>query len=78
MAFWATIMLEVSFPTHIPLSKEGQLASAYLMKATSHCEAIAQDLKTCDLTIPCITLQPGAYLWNELAGKCLAEEGRPV
>ena len=53
MAFGAIIILEGSFPTYIPVSKkldlldqrEGQMASAYLMKASSHCKAIAAILR---------------------------------
>jgi len=55
MAFGAMIILEGSFPTYIPVSKkldlldqrEGQMASAYLMKATDHCKDIADKLPHC-------------------------------
>lgn len=50
----ATIVLDVSFPTYIPLSKhldlsdpvERQIASAYIAKASAHCEELYNFIRT--------------------------------
>jgi hypothetical protein len=77
MAFGAVIVLDDSFPTYIPVSKkldlldqrEGQIASAYLFKATSHCKAIAKilkDYRQCSNDMNILSLNTDRYFVKRL------------
>jgi hypothetical protein len=82
MAFGAVIILKGSFPTYIPISKkldlldaqEGQIASAYLMKATNHCRNIANVLReTCRACpLKCLTFEPQQYFVKRLTNEVFA------